>query len=63
MTTTALDLLGAGLCTASCLLAMDTVLEDCRCRCGGRWHGTVIWADVHEWSGPSVVDFPRAVSA
>lgn len=51
-----MDLLEARLCSPSCLLSMHRVLEDCDCRCKGRWHGSLLWADADEWSGPSEVD-------
>jgi hypothetical protein len=52
----AADLLSARLCTPSCMLAMDSLIEDCKCRCGGRWHAALIWATPEAWSGPSAVD-------
>lgn len=55
----ALDLLEARACTPGCLLALDRPLEDCTCRCGGRWHGTLVWACALEWSGYSRADVRR----
>jgi hypothetical protein len=35
----AADVLAAGECTATCLLAREP--DGCACRCGGTWHGTL----------------------
>lgn len=56
---TALDLLASGECTPTCLLAMSSLIEECACRCRGRWHAALLWADAVEWSGPSSADRPR----
>ena len=52
-TAVAMDLLGARLCTPSCLLAMDSFIEDCQCRCMGKYHAALLWAPVTTWAGPS----------
>jgi hypothetical protein len=54
----AIDLLADGDCVAGCLLAMDTLIEACQCRCGGRWHAALIWAEAAPWVGPSLMDPP-----
>ena len=58
----ALELLAERLCTPSCLLAMDSLIEDCLCRCQGRYHATLLWAPVALWGGPSeLTDEARAI--
>jgi hypothetical protein len=46
--TDAADLLAAGLCSARCLLAMETPpgWAGCGCVCNGTWHAALIDADV-----------------
>lgn len=45
----ACDLLAAGMCSARCLLAMETPpgWPGCTCVCGGRYHAALIGAPVH----------------
>lgn len=59
--TLAMDLLADGLCTASCLLAMESLVEHCACRCAGRWHAALLWAPADEWVGPSLYDTDELV--
>lgn len=56
MATETMTILDARLCTPSCLLAMESMIEDCQCRCRGRFHGSLLWAQVDEWVGPSAMD-------
>ena len=52
----AMELLAHRLCTPACLLAMESFVEQCTCRCGGQFHAALLWASADEWVGPSELD-------
>lgn len=42
----AIDLIRAGLCSASCLCGSDESIDTCTCRCGGEYHGALALTEV-----------------